>query len=164
MARSGRQLSAGAVVQPVGQLRLGFDQLVEIVLRPAGSLAAQSGELLAIASAQTRNRGGRGLALELNDDGAVLKRVGHGADGGDCLRRPGREPARLVLAVDADDVGGGLGVAGVEDAAQLLVVLHEAVGLVDEKRRPHLFDVTEQGGRRDVARQLGARRQEVQQR
>src|SRR5262249_15329110 len=61
----------------------------------------------------------------------------------------------------ADDIGGGLGVAGVQDPAQLLIVLHEAVGLIDEKRRPHIFDVTKQRGRGDVARQLGARRQEI---
>ena len=76
------------------ELRLRVDQQVEIIHRPAGSLAAQGGELLAVASAQARNRSGRRLALELHDDGPVLKRVRHGADGGECLRRPGRRGRR----------------------------------------------------------------------
>jgi hypothetical protein len=63
----------------------------------------------------------------------------------------------------ADHVGGGFGMARVQDPAQLLIILHEAVGLVDEKRWPHIFDITKQRGRGDVARKLGARRQEVQQ-
>src|SRR5262249_31936050 len=48
---------------------------------------------------------------------------------------PGRKPARLILAIDfdvADDVGGGLGMPGIENTAQLFVVLHEAVGLIDQ--------------------------------
>ena len=40
--------------------------------------------------------------------------------------------------------------------------LHEAVGLVDQQGRPHLLDVAEQCARRDVARQLRARRHVVE--
>src|SRR5262249_61642576 len=78
-----------------------------------------------------------------------------------CLRRPGRKPPRLVLAIDldvADDVRAGFRMPGIKDAAHLLVILEEAVGFIDEKRWSNFFDVTEQCARRDVARQLRARR------
>jgi hypothetical protein len=42
-----------------------------------------------------------------------------------------------------------------EDGPDILIVLCEAVGPVDEKRRPHIFDVTKQHGRGDVAQLRG---------
>src|SRR3954463_6418937 len=53
--------------------------------------------------------------------------------------------------------------AAIENATQLLVVLHEAIALVDEQRRAELLDIAENGGGRDVARQLRTWRQEVKQ-
>ena len=71
-----------------------------------------------------------------------------------------------MLAIDlnvADDVGGDLGVAGIQDTPKFLVVLHEAVGFVDEEGRPDRLDIAKERGRRDVARKLRFWRQVEQQ-
>src|SRR5262245_65051434 len=73
---------------------------------------------------------------------------------------------RLMIAIDldgADHIGRSFGMAAVQDATQSLVVLYETVSLVDQKCRVLLFNVTEEGGRRDVAGQFRARRQVLQQ-
>jgi hypothetical protein len=53
----------GAVVQPIGYLRVGIDQQIETVDRPARRLAAQRGEFLAVASTQTHDLRVRRFAL-----------------------------------------------------------------------------------------------------
>jgi hypothetical protein len=73
----------------------------------------------------------------------------------------GRDFARLPLSGpfllrqresggDADDEGGLTGVAGVEDAAQLVVAPEERVGFVNEEGGMGFLDDAEEGGRADV--------------
>lgn len=60
------------------------------------------------------------------------------------------------LVDDADDVGGFAGVAAVEDAAEFIVALKEAVGFVDEQRWTGFGDDAEEGRVADVAGNDGA--------
>ena len=60
------------------------------------------------------------------------------------------EGGRSGLVDGAPDVGGFLFVAGVEDAAELVVAREEGVGFVDEEGGAHLFDDAEEGGGADV--------------
>src|SRR5262249_1948933 len=92
----------GAVVERLGNLGVGVDELVEVVDCPAGGTAAQRSKPFVVTPPQARNRRTRPLALELHDDRAVLERVSQGTNGGNRLRSPGREPARLVFAIKFD--------------------------------------------------------------
>ena len=57
----------------------------------------------------------------------------------------------LAVHLDiANDMGGGLGMAGIEDPAHLLIVLNEAVGLIDQQRRADILDVAEQVRSREM--------------
>ena len=53
---------------------------------------------------------------------------------------------------DAHDVGGVARVAGVENATQLVVVLKERVGFINEESGLRFFNDPEKGGRADVRR------------
>jgi hypothetical protein len=57
---------------------------------------------------------------------------------------------------DTDDVGGFAGIAGVENAAELVVALKKGVGLINQKRGPGFFDNAEKGGGADVGGDEGA--------
>jgi hypothetical protein len=90
--------------------------MIEVVGCPPGRLAADGLELLGIASPQALDLGLPRLALERDDDGAVLEGVGEPPDGGDRLWRPSREPPRLMLPIYldvADDVGGDPCMSGI---------------------------------------------------
>jgi hypothetical protein len=76
------------------------------------STNAQGSEVRVVPATQALDRCSGSFALEPHHDDAVFERVGQSADRGDRLRRPGREPARLMIDV-ADDVGGGFGMTGV---------------------------------------------------
>jgi hypothetical protein len=94
---------------------------------------------------------GQGTA-HLQLDAAVLKGAGQLADLGDGDRRPGRELARLevALVLDHTDDGTVPGVAAVEHPAQFLVLGQEGVGLVHEQGRPLRLDGAEDRRRGDV--------------
>ena len=47
------------------------------------------------------------------------------------------------LVTGPEDIGGFLFVAGIEDAAELVVAREERIGFVDEKRGADLFDNAE---------------------
>jgi hypothetical protein len=104
-------------------------------------------ELLCIAPAQALDLGVARLALERDDDRTIPKGIGKLSNGGDRLGRPSREPPRLMLALDlnvVDDVGGDLGVAGIQDTPKFVIVFHEAIGFVDEEGRPDRLDIAKE--------------------
>src|SRR5262249_45035309 len=106
-----------------------------------------------VALAQAFNLGAPRLALQRQHRGAILERVGKLANRGDGFWCPGRKPAGLMLTIDfdvADDVGGGLGMPGIENAAQLLIVLHEAVGLINQQGRADFLHIATRRRPRDV--------------
>src|SRR5262249_43514539 len=71
----GPPVVGGAVVERLRYLRVGVDELLEVVGRPARGLAPQSLEPFVIPPTQALDLCALRLALYLNDDGPVLPRV-----------------------------------------------------------------------------------------
>ena len=67
-------------------------------------------------------------------------------------RGRGRGGIRNAFAGDAEDVGGGAMVAGVEDAGEFVVGFEERVGFVDHECGPEFLDGAVECRRADVGR------------
>ena len=87
----------------------------------------------------------------MDQEAAVLEGRREGTDQGNRLGCPGAKGSRLVVLTDgADHICHAAVVAGVQDAAKLLVILEKGVGFVDEERRPPLLYGPEHTGALDA--------------
>ena len=64
-----------------------------------------------------------------------------------------------MIIADGAQHGAALAMAGIEDAAQLVIFVQEGVGLIDQERRLVAFDYPEQRGRGDVGGRQWTRHQ-----
>src|SRR5215831_9150962 len=113
IAKSGRQLSAARSFKASGIWGSGSASLAKLSAAHRAAFWRSS----VVALAQAFNLGAPRLALQRQHRGAILERVGKLANRGDGSWSPGRKPAGLMLTIDfdvADDVGGGLGMPGIE--------------------------------------------------
>ena len=150
IARSGRQLSAARSFSSAGTAGSASRRA------RAESAAQRAAFLPSSCCAPTRsNSEPRNPFVgtpppHLNDDASILDRARQSADRSYRDRTPGRKDSRLVIIADKPDNLPVARVAGVDDAAQLLVIFEERVGLIDQKRRPSGLDRSEHGRDSDV--------------
>jgi hypothetical protein len=100
------------------------------------------------------------LPFERDDEAAVDDRIGRRADHGHELGAPRGEDRRLaVVSHAANDARRVAGVARVDDAAELGIVMDERVALVEQQRGMEFIDRAVERRGRDVADRQGAARE-----
>jgi len=153
-----------AIIELLGDSRVGCSQRTEVVCDPADGAAAERVEATkkSLAPDALHRFAGRATAHG-QDDGAVFQRRRQATNQRDHASAPGGEEPRLV-ADGANDEGGRAGVAGVDDASQRQIVQQERVRLIHDEGGGELLDGPVEGGRRDVGggeRSLGQRGRQV---
>ena len=97
-------------------------------------------------------------SLQIDGDRTIVQRVRQLADQGDRRRRIDRERTRLVIVADRAQDPRAFSVT-VQNAAQIIVVVEERVGLIDQQCRLMSFDHAEDRGRCHVLARQRARHQ-----
>lgn len=125
------------------------------ILHPARSLAPKFDQDRAVAIPKVLLLLSREGALELDDERAVLQRLGQRLDAGKGDRREGRElvrhPPAILRRHVYDDVCAFPIVTTVEDREEFRVLIlgNDVVGLVEEQGGVHRVDGAKNRGRRD---------------
>ena len=149
IASNGRQLSASRLMMPSGISGSRRRDALGVVRGPARGLAGQHVEMVSAVEAERRDPLLPQPPLQFDHHGAVVQRVGQRPDQRDDDRRIGRERADSKSSPTVRSTVPPLRLP-FEHAAQLVVVVQERIGLVDQQRRLLALDDAEDRGRRDV--------------